>query len=79
MRTTHKCPKCQNPEVLYVPRLHDARHDEMRVGSRGIFNLQANGTFEAYICRSCGFSELYVKNVADVDVASIAGAEILTA
>lgn len=79
MRTTHRCPKCQHPEVLYVPRLRDSDYDEMRLDNVGIWNREANGGFEAYVCRSCGFTELYVKNVAAIKIEELEGAKVLKA
>jgi predicted nucleic-acid-binding Zn-ribbon protein len=70
MRTSHRCPKCDHDEVLYVPELTNTDHDRMTVSGGGGFT-RSLGDFEAYLCRKCGYSELYVNDAGALDVAQL--------
>lgn len=83
MRRTHRCPKCDHGEVLYIPELRDSNYDRMAVAGRyGLYSKWSpgeQGGFEAYMCRACGYTELYVREPAKLDESLIKGAKILSA
>jgi predicted nucleic-acid-binding Zn-ribbon protein len=86
MRTTaEKCPKCGHDEILYVPQLAD-RDDRDAVRPVALHVVHYDwkddaefGTLEAYVCRGCGFTELYTKGAGQLPVEKIPGAKILRA
>jgi len=69
MRTTHRCPKCQHAEIVvlrhvageqvYLPSERDP--PEAPVWRRAAAR-------EAYICRACGFTEYYTRDVDRIPV-----------
>jgi predicted nucleic-acid-binding Zn-ribbon protein len=80
MRARHRCPKCDHGEVLYVPAPRDADFDRMAIGGRrSAWDGGENGGLEAYVCRRCGYTELYVGDVGAIDVTRIEGARVLRA
>ena len=85
MRTRLICPKCDHDEILYVPQLAD-RDDKMVVRPLVVhvkhFDWKDDdemGKLEAYVCRSCGFTELYTSRAKALPVDKIPGAKILRA
>lgn len=84
MRKTHACPKCGHREILFVPKIAD-RDDQDRVRPLSLHVTHLDwkdievGTIEAYICRGCGYTELYTVHAADLPVDKIPGATILHA
>jgi len=65
MRETHRCPKCRHGEVLFVPQLAD-RDDRDIIRPLVIHVVEFDwrpdmefGRLQAYVCRKCGFTELY--------------------
>jgi predicted nucleic-acid-binding Zn-ribbon protein len=84
MRTTHVCPKCSHGEVLFVPHLADRDDDDsVRPLSLHVKHLDWKdvemGQLQAYVCRGCGYTELYTVGAAALPVDRIPGAEILRA
>jgi len=84
MRTTHVCPKCQHPEVLFVPRLADRDdRDNVRPLVLHVTHLDWKdievGSLEAYVCRGCGYTELYTAHADKLPVDKIPGAKLLRA
>ncbi len=83
MRTSHRCPKCDHGEVLYVPEVHDSNYDRMALAGRytvySKWTSKEQGGMEAYMCRECGYTEFYVREPHGVDATRIKGARILTA
>jgi predicted nucleic-acid-binding Zn-ribbon protein len=79
MRTQHRCPKCDNPEVLFIPTPRDARHDQLALGGAVRFNIEeANGQLAAYMCTRCGYVEWYA-DPRSLDLSKIEGAQVLRA
>lgn len=83
MRQSHTCPKCQHPEVLYLPEISDqadfpltlhlvVRYHAFRAPSRW-------GKIEAYVCRGCGYTELYAADADKIPLDVIPGARLLQA
>jgi predicted nucleic-acid-binding Zn-ribbon protein len=85
MRATHRCPKCQHTEVLFVPQLAD-RDDDDRIRPLVVHVVEYDwredaefGRLQAYVCRSCGYTELYTEKAALLPLEKIPGAKILKA
>jgi predicted nucleic-acid-binding Zn-ribbon protein len=83
MNTRLICPKCGHNEILHVPQLAD-RDDKFVVRPLVVhvthFDWKDDvevGKLEAYVCRSCGFTELYTHGAKDLPVDKIPGARIL--
>jgi hypothetical protein len=82
MRRTHTCPKCQCDRILHLARIdqqvdpygriepwHIARVPQPIEG----FPLPGGepvvaGQIQAYICRACGFTELYTRDPEGIPV-----------
>ncbi|HEY6461358.1 MAG TPA: hypothetical protein VIY73_14430 [Polyangiaceae bacterium] len=84
MRTTHVCPKCNHGEILFVPRIADRDdRDAVRPMVLHVRHLDykdiETGAIQAYVCRGCGFTELYTAQAADIPVDTIPGAVLLHA
>lgn len=81
MRQTNRCPKCGHGEVLHVPEVVDSNSDRMALAKDGglFFPYALIGPFEAFVCRRCGYAELYVQNPGSISVDQIMGARVLTA
>ena len=81
MHTPAPCPKCDHDEILYVPRLHSdsVPSGNLMVHIQGGFSTKTYGQLAAYICRKCGFTELYAAQPAEIPVAKIEGAQIIRA
>ncbi len=84
MRASHTCPKCKHPEVLFVPTVADRDdRDNVRPLSLHVHHLDWKdiemGTLQAYVCRSCGYTELYTAGAASLPVDKLPGAKLLQA
>ena len=83
MRTTHACPKCHHKEILFVPHVAD-RDDRDIVRPLTLYVKHYDykdievGTLQAYVCRSCGYTEIYTAQAGALPVDKIPGAQILT-
>ena len=84
MRTTHTCPKCKNPEVLFFPQIADRDDDDnVKPLSTHVVHFDWKddvevGKLQAYICRTCGFTELYTNEVPLIPWQTVPGAKLLT-
>ncbi len=85
MRTSHRCPKCHHDEVLFVPQVAD-RDDKLNIKPLMIHVVEFDwrhdmefGQIQAYVCRGCGFTELYTSGADKLLVEKIPGARILKA
>lgn len=83
MRQTSRCPKCQHDEILFVPQVAD-RDDQDRVKPLVIHVVEFDwrddmefGRIQAFICRKCGFTELYTKGAERLPADKIPGARVL--
>jgi predicted nucleic-acid-binding Zn-ribbon protein len=83
MRTTHTCPKCQHPEVIFFKQIAD-RDDDDRVRPIVMHVVHFSwrddielGQVQAYVCRSCGYTELYTAGASEMKIDKIPGAKIL--
>ena len=85
MRTTHRCPKCQHDEVLFFPQLAD-RDDSNKVRPLVLHVLEFDwredaefGRLQAYVCRKCGYTELYTTEPQSLPIDKVPGAKVLKA
>ena len=83
MRKTNLCPKCGHNEILFLPQLAD-RDDKFNVRPLVAHVVHFEwrddmemGKIQAYLCRGCGYTELYTSEVAALPVEKIPGAQLL--
>jgi predicted nucleic-acid-binding Zn-ribbon protein len=82
MKKTQTCPKCHSIQLGY---LEDARAHSVGVMERNQLEgpdaarVGWVGGFEAYVCLSCGFYELYVKEPSAVPFEQLKGFRRLNA
>ena len=84
MRTAHVCPKCGHGEILFIPQVAD-RDDRDQVRPLSLHVLHYDwkdvemGNLQAYVCRGCGYTELYAQNASALPLDKIPGAKLLKA
>jgi predicted nucleic-acid-binding Zn-ribbon protein len=86
MRETHRCPKCHHGEVLFVPQLAD-RDDRDIIRPLVLHVVEFDwkddvefGKIQAYVCRKCGFTELYTAEITSIPLDKVpAGWKLLKA
>lgn len=83
MKSSNLCPKCGHNEILFLPQLAD-RDDKDRVRPLVAHVVHFDwrddmemGKLQAYVCRDCGFTELYTTEPGALPVDKIPGAKIL--
>ncbi len=84
MKPSHACPKCGHREILFVPHIADRDdRDHVRPLTLHVKHLdwkdQEWGQIQAYVCRSCGFTELYTAHADAIPVDKIPGAKVVKA
>lgn len=78
MKRTHRCPKCEHPEILFIAEVADETGDHgiqlMRI-ARVKESIDANsayvrkvGVLEAGVCRECGYTEFYTREPKSIPV-----------
>jgi predicted nucleic-acid-binding Zn-ribbon protein len=83
MRTRHICPKCDHDEILYLPQLADRDDDDVvrpLVAHVVHYDWKDDlemGKISAFVCRKCGYTELYTKDAGQLPVDKIPGARVL--
>jgi predicted nucleic-acid-binding Zn-ribbon protein len=78
VRKQHRCPKCLHTRILHVPEPKDVDHDRMALGAvMSVWTGGVNGGLEAYVCLGCGYTELYVADLDEMDISKIDGARLL--
>jgi predicted nucleic-acid-binding Zn-ribbon protein len=83
MRTSHLCPKCGHNEIIFLPQLADRDDkDAVRPLVAHVVHFDWRddmevGKLQAYICHSCGFTELYAADAQHIPVAKVPGAKLL--
>jgi ADP-ribose pyrophosphatase YjhB (NUDIX family)/predicted nucleic-acid-binding Zn-ribbon protein len=77
------CTKCGHKEILFVPQIAD-RDDEDTIRPLSVrvvhFDWKddiEDGIMQAYICRNCGFTELFTSQPGKIDVDKIPGAKLI--
>ena len=84
MRSSHVCPKCSHGEILFVPHIAD-RDDRDTIRPLVLFVKHHDwkddelGELQAYVCRGCGYTELYTAKAGGLPVDKIPGAGLLRA
>jgi len=84
MKQRHVCPKCENTEILFFPQIADRDdRDNVRplVTHVRHFDWKDDdeiGVLQAYVCRACGFTEIYAKEASAIPYEKIPGAQLLT-
>jgi len=66
MKNGTSCPKCHGERILHAPSIADRdRHTvhPLALEVEGLFFHSPVGELEAYVCASCGFTEIYVRDV----------------
>jgi predicted nucleic-acid-binding Zn-ribbon protein len=84
MRTNHTCPKCGHGEILFMPQIADRDdRDQVRPLTLHVHHYDWKdvemGALQAYVCRKCGYTELYTQNAGALPVDKIPGAKVLKA
>ncbi len=83
MKDDHVCPKCHHNEILFVPQIAD-RDDKFNV--RPLVHHVVHfdwrddmemGMIQAYVCRGCGYTELFTRDAEKLPVDKIPGAKLL--
>jgi predicted nucleic-acid-binding Zn-ribbon protein len=82
MRKSHSCPKCAHDEIMFLPHIAD-RDDGDRVRALSLHVKHHDwkddelGQLQAYVCRKCGFTELYTARPDALPIDKIPGAKLL--
>ena len=83
MKTANLCPKCGHHEILFIPQIAD-RDDKNNVRPLVVHVVHYDwrddnemGKIQAYVCKSCGFTELYTHDAKSLPVDKIPGAKVL--
>jgi len=84
MRSSNVCAKCGHREILFVPRIAD--RDDRDIVRPLVLHVQHYdwkdeevGCIQAYVCRGCGYTELYTARAEALPVEKIPGAQLLRA
>jgi hypothetical protein len=90
MRKIHICPRCDHDEIVYVPQIVDRAGGAVHplalwVGVRRRIEARKEkveynapfGQLSAYVCRRCGYTELYVADVEQLKLEDLPGATVL--
>ena len=85
MKSSNACPKCKNTEILFFPQLAD-RDDKDRVRPLVVHVKHYDwkdddeiGVLQAYVCRACGFTELYANEPGSIPVTKVPGVKVIKA
>lgn len=69
MRASLRCPKCQHGEIVV---LRHVAGDQVYLAREGIGDdartWRRTAPREAYVCRACGYTEYYTRDVAAIPV-----------
>jgi predicted nucleic-acid-binding Zn-ribbon protein len=82
MRKTNQCTKCGHGEILFVPQIADRDdRDIIRPLSLHVRHYDWKddemGKLEAYVCRACGYTELYTVHANTLSPDKVPGARVL--
>ncbi len=70
MKQSKRCQKCQSTEIYHSPYVMDRGEGNaamcLAIRRTGPIDAHEVGRFEVFVCRSCGYSELYVVDFADL-------------
>jgi hypothetical protein len=83
MKSSKICPKCEGTEILFFPQIAD-RDDRDRVRPLVVHVTHYDwkddeeiGVLQAYVCRACGFTELYATEPGAIPVKKVPGVQLL--
>jgi predicted nucleic-acid-binding Zn-ribbon protein len=83
MKRTSICPKCNHNEILFLPQIAD-RDDKFAVRPLVAHVVHFDwrddmemGKIQAYVCRGCGYTELYTVEAQALPADKIPGAKLL--
>lgn len=84
MKNTHRCPKCNHDEILYIANVSDKygdgqvdstpmkvahyRKDAGKVFGFAVTTVERAGELQAGVCPSCGYTELYCRDPQNIVV-----------
>lgn len=83
MKNTHRCPKCDHGEVLYIPHVADIYNingaaEPMRVAhytkaagtvfGMAVTTSETAGELSAGVCPTCGYTEFYTRDPENIVV-----------
>jgi predicted nucleic-acid-binding Zn-ribbon protein len=85
MRASGRCVKCQHHEIVVLPQLQAASPSiylerpaaVMAASDERGGSWRPAGLIEAYVCRRCGYTELYMQQADSLPVDRIEGARVL--
>jgi predicted nucleic-acid-binding Zn-ribbon protein len=73
MKNSLRCPKCEHRKILrvdqLVTQLTGVSTVPMPVAVRSpahLFRRNRFGTFGAFVCAACGYTEIYANDIADL-------------
>jgi predicted nucleic-acid-binding Zn-ribbon protein len=84
VRTSLQCPKCSGRKIWRIERF-ETQSDSAESGwllrvviGRGLQGKKTTtGIFDAYICKGCGHTELYARNLAELQHDPQSGVHLL--
>jgi hypothetical protein len=83
MKSSNVCPKCGHHEILFFPQIAD-RDDKDRVRPLVAHVTHYDwkddeeiGVLQAYVCRSCGFTELYTTEPQAIPIKKLPKVKVL--
>lgn len=61
MRDTRRCPACRGEEILFISEFKpQGQYFPLRVGVTGAFRQRSYGIIQAFVCASCGHTEMQI-------------------
>lgn len=64
MKTSGKCPKCSGTALFHSACVMDRGEGNvamcLTIMRKDVIHAEEVGQFEVYVCRACGFAEMYV-------------------
>ena len=77
MKNSHRCPKCQNHQLLEIPQVNDRSGKQDADNPMYLVSTpKRQGLLSAMMCRRCGYTEFYVKNPGSVQPAGKRAIEV---
>lgn len=71
MKSKGVCPKCEAAKIFHSACVMDRGDGNeamcLAIGRSDPIEAREIGQFEVYVCRHCGYSELYVQNPGELD------------
>lgn len=70
MRDTHRCPACRQEKIFFVSHLEvyaAGDNGSLRVATKSIWTGKPLGVVQAYVCASCGHTELQIDDPAVIE------------